>query len=125
MEYYLIIKKIHIVTAIVSVSGFAIRGWWLYRGNPILQHRLVKIFPHVNDTILLSAAIYLSLASGLYPLQQSWLGIKVLLLIGYIISGTIALKRGNTAKSKVIAFLIALICVALIFIHAIYRPIYW
>ena len=125
METYLIVKKIHLLTAVLSVLGFGIRGWWSYRDNPILQRKLVKILPHINDTLLLAAAIYLSIMSGLYPFQQSWLGVKVVLLISYIVAGTIALKRGKTQQSRLIAFWVAIASIGLIFFHAIYRPIYW
>lgn len=125
MEYYLVVKKIHILTAILSVIGFAIRGWWTYKDNPVLQKKLVKILPHINDTLLLAAAIYLSLMSGLYPFHQSWLGIKVILLISYIVAGTIALKRGKTQQSRLIAFWVAIASIGLIFLHAFYRPVYW
>ncbi len=125
METYLIVKKIHIITAVLSMLGFVIRGWWTYQQSPLMQHKLVKVFPHINDSFLLAAAIYLSLMSGLYPFQQSWLGVKVILLVSYIIAGTIALKPGKSTQTRVAAFVIAIISVSLIFVHAIVRPIYW
>lgn len=125
METYLIVKKIHILTAVLSVLGFVIRGWWTYKNNPLVQHKLVKILPHINDTLLLAAAIYLSIMSGLYPFQQSWLGVKVILLVSYIIAGTVALKPSKSAQTRVVAFIVAIVSVGLIFAHAIVRPIYW
>jgi len=125
MEYYPLIKQIHIATAVLSLVGFAIRGWWMIKESVFLNHRLVKIFPHINDSLLLISAVYLSAVSGLYPFMQSWLGIKVLLLVGYIIAGTIALKRGSTKIIRIKAFVVALLCIGMIFSHAIYRPTYW
>jgi uncharacterized membrane protein SirB2 len=97
----------------------------MYRQSSLLKHTAVKVLPHINDTLLLGAAIYLSVMSHLYPFQQSWLGVKVVLLVGYIVAGTIALKKGKTEKTRLTAFAFALFCVGLIFVHAIYRPIYW
>jgi len=94
----------------------------MVKENPLLQHKLVKILPHVNDTLLLTAAIFLSLMSGFYPFVEGWLGAKVLLLVGYIVAGIFALKRGKTKQSRLIAFLIALLCISLIFAMAVYRP---
>ena len=122
MEYYLLIKNIHIATAILSLVGFCIRGWWMFNENELLQNKFVKTFPHVNDTILLSCAIYLSITSALYPFMIGWLSAKVVLLIGYILTGTIALKRGKTKRTRLFAFLIALIFIGAIFILAIYKP---
>ncbi len=92
--------------------------------NPLLNHKLVKIFPHINDTLLLGAAITLSIMSGMYPFVQGWLGIKVILLIGYIVAGTVALKRGKTKRSRMIAFVIALLCISLIFTSALLKPFF-
>lgn len=122
MEHYLIVKNIHIATAILSLVGFCIRGWWMFNENELLQNKFVKIFPHVNDTLLLSCAIYLSVTSGLYPFSAGWLGAKVLFLVGYIYAGTIALKLGKTMRTRMFAFLIALFFIGAIFILAIYKP---
>jgi len=123
MEYYSVIKTIHITTAIFSLLGFALRGWWMSTENPLLQNKLVRIFPHINDTLLLSAAIYLSVMSGLYPFAEDWLGAKVILLICYITAGLFALKRGKTKKIRLIAFAIALLCISMIFLLALYRSL--
>ena len=124
MEYYQLIKHIHVTTAVLSLLGFALRGWWMVKESSLLQHKLVKILPHVNDTLLLTAAIFLSLMSGLYPFVEGWLGAKVVLLIGYIVAGIFALKRGKTRHSRLIALLIALLCISMIFGLAIFKPVY-
>lgn len=92
--------------------------------NQLLDRKLVKILPHINDTLLLTAAIFLSLMSGFYPFAQGWLGAKVVLLVGYIVAGIFALKRGKTKQSRLIAFVIALLCILTIFGLAIYKPFY-
>ncbi len=125
MEYYLVVKKLHILTAIISVAGFILRAWWLSKNDPLLQHKAVKVLPHINDTLLLAAAIYLSVVTQLYPFQQGWLGAKVIFLIGYVIAGSIALKPANSAATRRVALLIALVSVGLIFFHALQKPVYW
>ena len=122
MEYYQLIKHIHITTAVLSLFGFVLRGWWKINENQLLERKLVKILPHINDTLLLTAAISLSMMSGLYPFAQGWLGAKVILLVGYIVAGIIALKRGKTKQSRLVAFVIALLCISLIFGLAVYKP---
>ena len=94
----------------------------MVKENTLLQHKLVKILPHVNDTLLLTTAIFLSVMSGLYPFAQGWLGAKVVLLVGYIVAGIFALKRGKTGQSRLIAFVIALLCISLIFALAVFKP---
>jgi len=122
VEYYIVIKHIHVTTAILSLLGFALRGWWMATENQFLQNKLVKIFPHINDTLLLGAAIYLSIMSAIYPFVEGWLGVKVVLLVVYIVAGTIALKKGKTKKIRLTAFAIALSSVSIIFFLAYSRP---
>ncbi|MCF6194470.1 MAG: SirB2 family protein [Kangiellaceae bacterium] len=123
MEYYLLVKDIHITTAILSLFGFSIRAWWMFSSDDLLHSKIVKIAPHINDTVLLSAAIYLSVMSEMYPFAEGWLGAKVLLLIGYIVAGTVALKKGKTRETRIIAFWLALACVGTIFYLALARPL--
>jgi len=122
MEIYLFIKFVHVITAILSVTGFCLRAWWLFNRNKLLQHRLVKVIPHINDTLLLSAAIYLAFLSGINPIEQSWLGAKIILLLGYIVAGSYALKRGKDQQIRISSFVIALLCVLTIFLLAVTKP---
>ncbi|MGQ9861416.1 MAG: SirB2 family protein, partial [Thiobacillaceae bacterium] len=64
--------------------------------------------PHVNDTLLLAAAIGLLLVADLSPLDQPWIMAKIIGLIAYIGLGTVALKRGRTKAIRVMAFVAAL-----------------
>ena len=94
--------------AAVSGSLFLLRGAWMLRASPSLQQRWVKVAPHVVDTLLLGSAITLAAWSGQYPFVQGWLTAKVIALIGYILLGTIALKRGRTRAVRAGAFVGAL-----------------
>ena len=64
--------------------------------------------PHVIDSVLLAAAIGLMMVTGQYPFAQGWLTVKVLALLGYIILGSIALKRGRNLRVRTIALVAAL-----------------
>jgi uncharacterized membrane protein SirB2 len=101
--------------AVLSLLGFLMRGYWMLSDNKLLGAKPVKILPHIIDTILLVAAIYLVVVSGLYPFVVNWVTAKVLLLVVYIVAGTIALKRGKTKKARVIALLVAVASVLAIF----------
>ena len=111
---YVTIKYVHIASAILSGSFFLLRGYWMMRDSTMLQHRVVKILPHVVDTILLASALIMVFWSGQYPFVQNWLTAKVLALIAYITIGTIALKRGGTKTQRVSAFFAALLVFAYI-----------
>lgn len=107
MDYFTV-KHIHMTCAAASGSLFLLRGVWMLRASPLLHERWVRITPHVVDTLLLASAITLAVWSGQYPVAQGWLTAKLLALLGYIVLGTIALKRGRTLAVRSVAFIGAL-----------------
>lgn len=111
---YLALKHIHITFAALSGVLFLVRGIWMLSGSQQLQRRWVKVVPHIVDTLLLVSAIGLVVWSSQYPGEQSWLTAKVVALVGYIVLGVIALKRGRTKQVRVAAFAGALACFAYI-----------
>ena len=122
MSTYLTIRTLHVTFALLSASGFILRGYWMWRGSALLQHKLTRTLPHIVDTLLLLSAIVLVLLSGFYPVTTSWINIKLLLLVAYIVLGTIALKRGRSRRMRAIAFLLALVSLAGIFYAALTKP---
>jgi uncharacterized membrane protein SirB2 len=68
----------------------------------------VRIAPHLVDTLLLASAVTLAVWSGQYPFAQNWLSAKLIALVGYIVLGAIALKRGRTRTVRTCAFIGAL-----------------
>ena len=119
---YLLVKQIHMTAASLSLLGFLIRGFWMYRESPLLQAKLTKILPHIIDTILLVSAIYLVITLQAYPFEVNWITAKVFLLVAYIVVGTIALKRGKTKKIRIVAFIISLLIILSIFAIAAIKP---
>ena len=77
--------------------------------RPVLQHRAVKVLPHVIDTLLLGSAITLLLMLHLSPIAQTWLLAKILALLLYIGLGMVALRFGQTRKIRLGAWLLALL----------------
>jgi len=121
MSLYLAIKYLHVACVILSGCGFALRGFWMLTDSPWLQRRIVRIVPHVNDTLLLTAAIALAVMSGQYPFVVPWVTAKVLGLLVYIVLGSIALKRGRTKRMRVLAGFSAMLTFAYIVSVALTR----
>jgi len=109
MSLYETIKIIHITTAVLSFCGFVLRGVWMMQSSLRLQSIGVKIVPHINDTILLVSAIVLMVLSLQYPISTAWINAKLIALLVYIILGTIALKRGKTIATRIIAWVLAIL----------------
>ncbi|MFT0531500.1 SirB2 family protein [Castellaniella hirudinis] len=102
--YYFPIKHLHVTAVALSITLFLIRAYWSITGNALLQHRLVRILPHVIDTVLLTCGVILAAMIG--P-NQPWILTKIVLLVAYIGVGTIAIKRGRTTRGRLVAALIA------------------
>lgn len=105
---YLTLKHVHMGCAAASGSFFLLRGVWMLRESPQLQQRWVRIAPHIVDTLLLASAIALAVWSGQYPGVRGWLSAKLIALLGYIVLGAIALKRGRSKSVRTAALVGAL-----------------
>jgi len=109
MAYYALIKHLHLVTIVVTLALFLLRGAWMMMDSPRLQARWARIVPHINDTLLLASGIALAVLMQQYPLVHGWLTAKLFALIAYIVLGTLALKRGKTKAQRVTAWIAALL----------------
>jgi uncharacterized membrane protein SirB2 len=105
---YLPLKYAHIALAIVSISGFVLRGLWMTSGSALLDRKVFRIAPHVVDTLFLITGIALILQLALPVMQSPWLLAKFAGLVFYIVLGAIALRRGATMPIRQVAFVGAL-----------------
>jgi uncharacterized membrane protein SirB2 len=126
---YLFVKSLHVGSAALSICGFAIRGVLMLRGSRLLQNRLVRVAPHVVDTVLLASAIWLAWAIGQAPFVHGWLTAKLLALVAYIALGSLALRPGRPPAVRAAAFAGALATAAYIVVVALTRdprgPLAW
>ena len=104
MEAYLLAKSLHVGCVIVSLGGFAARGVLMLLGSPLLNTRVLRVTPHVVDTLLLASALWLAWLLRQYPFVHGWLTAKVIGLVVYIVLGAIALRRGRTRRIRIAAF---------------------
>jgi uncharacterized membrane protein SirB2 len=100
--------KLHVASALLSITGFTLRGVWMLRGSSLLQARATKILPHVIDTLLLASGIGLLFTPHLFDTQQAWLFAKVIALGLYIGLGMVALKLGRTRGVRMSAWIAAI-----------------
>jgi len=104
---FAVLKMIHVATAAVSYVLFVVRGFWMISDSPRLGERWVRIVPHANDTLLLAAAIWMTMLLHQYPGTHGWLTAKLAALLVYIVLGTVALKRGKTQRTRIAAWIAA------------------
>jgi uncharacterized membrane protein SirB2 len=117
MSILLLLKKIHILLAVLSGIGFAVRGFIRLVMQRQLAHPMVKVGPHVIDTLLLLSGVALWLQMG-YPLR-SWLGLKLALVVAYIGLGITSFRiqaRGPAIGIYLLA-LAVFVCIAFLAVH--------
>lgn len=115
------LSKAHMGLALLSVTLFFVRGLWMIADSPLRQQRLVRIAPHIIDTLLLLSAIVLVVQTQQYPWEHSWLAAKIIALLAYIGIGLVAMRLGRSKQVRVFAWLLALAVFGYMFLVAIHR----
>ena len=110
-EYYLALRNVHIACAILTITLFVLRGGLMMADSPWQRNVVLRYLPHAVDTVLLTTALMLTTVLHQYPFAVGWLTTQVVLLVVYIVLGSIALKRGRTKTVRVAAFVAALVTV--------------
>ena len=113
-----ILTTIHLTTVAITLSGFLLRGTWMLRGSANLKRPIVRVLPHVNDTILLVSAVWASALINQYPFVNSWLTAKLIGTLVYVALGAVALTYGRTRTQRTVAFIAALAAFAYIMLVA-------
>ena len=121
---YTTLKTLHITCVTLSITLFTLRGALQWRGVNWRQWRALRIAPHLIDTLLLASAIWLAITIHQYPFVNGWLTAKVLALCAYIGFGKLALQEKQT-KTRLPAFIAALLCVTYIFGVAMNHSATW
>ncbi|MDH3003255.1 SirB2 family protein [Pasteurella multocida] len=110
MAYYLI--YLHIACVFLSLSLFIIRGMMQLSGINWRKIKILKILPHLSDTLLLCSGIVMLILF----LQNItvWLVLKIISIMLYVFFAAIFFSRKNmisnlNKKKKYIYFITALI----------------
>lgn len=101
---YLILKNVHTVFAVLTISGFLLRGYWVLTGSALHRNRATKTVPHVIDALFLATGIWLIVMLNMEWMKQPWLLAKFAGLFVYIGLGMVAFRFGRTVEIKAIAF---------------------
>ena len=113
--WYLQLRHAHITFAILSVAIFTVRGLLMLASSRHVNSPWLKYTSYTIDTLLLTAALMLTTAIHQYPFQAGWLTMKVALLVVYVVLGSIALKRGRTRTTRVVALVAAWLTIGFLF----------
>jgi uncharacterized membrane protein SirB2 len=102
------LKPLHITLVTLSVALFAARGLGVLAGQAWAMAGWARGLAPAIDSLLLLAGGTLWWLLQLNPAQDHWLGVKLVLLVVYIVLGTLALKRAPTRAAKVLCFVAAM-----------------
>jgi uncharacterized membrane protein SirB2 len=110
-EHYLLLRHVHIGCAVLTIVLFVLRGGLMLVESTWQRNVVLRYLPHVVDTVLLTSALMLTTVIHQYPFSTGWLTAKVVLLVVYIVLGSIAIKRGRTRGNRIAAFIAALLTI--------------
>jgi len=104
---YSTVKIIHASCALLTLLLFIWRGRLSLQGERI-SHRWLRILPDSVDTLLLATGVALIYLTGQYPFTMSWISIKLMAVLLYILLGMLALRFAKTIRVRRAAWLAAL-----------------
>lgn len=114
-EFYTEIKGAHVWLVMLSGALFALRGLLHFLHAPGRLQRGLRWLSYGIDTGLLTAALMLATMLHMDPFTHHWLGLKILLLLVYIVLGSLALKRARGRRAQWVCFVAALAVYAIMF----------
>lgn len=95
---YMALKHSHLTLIILSLVLLFVRVGMLSSGKPL--NKFLKIYPHINDTLLIVSAITLSALLQQYPFVSGWLTLKLAFVITYFVCVFKAIKAQPKTKSQ-------------------------
>lgn len=107
--WYPAVKTAHIGLVLASGCLFALRGALVLAGQGWVMATPWRMLSYGIDTLLLTAGVTLWAVLSLNPVTSPWLGTKLLLLLLYIVLGSLALKRARTTAMRRVSYVGALV----------------
>ena len=111
------IKIFHLTFILLSIVSFVGRVILSETHPTLLKQKMVKIAPHVINSLLLLSGITLVFQGGWLSTDYGWIIAKIIALLGYIGLGMVVIyNRGTT---RWLAFVGAMACFVYIGIVAV------
>ena len=114
IEFYPQIKATHVALVLASGALFFARALAVQFTQRWPLAAPVRYLSYSIDTALLTSAFMLMTVLHQFPFVNSWLTVKVTLILIYIVLGTLALKRAPTQRARLLCGLGAVLVYALI-----------
>lgn len=127
IEFYAQIKWVHIASIIASGLLFLFRGSLVLAGRErIAMLSPLRFLSYSIDTVLLSAALMLLTILPHAMYANGWLTLKLVLVVVYVVLGSLARKRGRTVGVRAGSFAAALaVYLTIVGIARVHHPLGW
>jgi uncharacterized membrane protein SirB2 len=126
IEFYAPIKAVHVGTVLASGALFALRGGAVLAGARWPQWATVRFASYTIDTALLTAALMLFAMLPGAMFANGWLGLKMGLLVVYVVLGSFAMRRAATGAARATCYAAALLVfAAMAGIARAHHPLGW
>jgi len=92
---YPLLKHLHLFFIALSFITFFLRGIWMLNGSGLLNKKIMKIAPHIINTLMLLSGIGIAVYLGLSPGDHPWLLAKLAGIVIFIALGIVAFKASK------------------------------
>ena len=123
MTLYDILKLGHVTSVVISGSLFIYRFALLSTRPDRPLARVLKVVPHINDTILLACAVGMLIVAHINPFTTPWLFGKILALIAYILIGAVCMRSQPGSKQQTVSFVAAISVFAYILLVGVRKQV--
>lgn len=126
MNWYFVLKHSHVLLVVLTFILFNVRfGLRLALPHKPLP-KLLKIIPHINDTLLLLTGLWLMHLTHWMPFGNApWLGVKLVLLVMYVAWGVVAMRALPRTGKSALAYFMAMMCIVSMALLAVFKPPLW
>ena len=122
-ESYQTIKFLHVLAVSLSLSMFMIRSCMLLVSKGNYTHRFWRLITAFNDSLLLILGVFLTYINpGLW--HMPWFQEKIIVLLLYIILGTLGLNRLQHLNTRKLCLMLAMLCAVWMLNLALYKSAY-
>lgn len=124
---YVTARDVHLTAVSLSLLFFLVRAAGVWRGAAWPMSTWARRSSMLIDSVLLLAGLTLWAVLRLDPLGRDlWLGVKLALLVAYIVLGSLALRRARTRRARAWAMAGAVACAAaMVGIAIAHHPAGW
>jgi len=106
---YMIVKHTHLTIIALTFIFFIINFALTIKGSEKVNHKLLKIGPHILYALFICTFIYLVLVNplNLYPFVNGWASSKLAGFVFYVLSITLALKWAKATAWRIVGLISA------------------